>query len=65
MARNFKELEAKMPPARLVGKKARAREAMAGMLLAEPSATCYNLPESRCAGVTSQTEPGEAATGPC
>ena len=35
MARNFKELGAKMPPARLARAKQRAREAMAEMLLAE------------------------------
>jgi len=35
MARNFKELEAKMPPERLARAKVRAREAMAEMLLTE------------------------------
>lgn len=35
MARNFHELEAKMPPESLVRAKARAKEMMAEMLLAE------------------------------
>jgi transcriptional regulator with XRE-family HTH domain len=35
MARNFKELEAKMPPESLARAKARAKEMMAEMLLAE------------------------------
>lgn len=35
MARNFKELEAKMPPQSLARAKARAKEMMAEMLLAE------------------------------
>ncbi len=35
MARNFRELEAKMPPASLARAKARAKEMMAEMLLAE------------------------------
>ena len=35
MPRNFRELEAKMPPRRLARAKARARQAMGEMLLAE------------------------------
>ena len=35
MARNFRELEAKMPPEALASAKARAKEAIAEMLLAE------------------------------